>query len=51
MTHFDGFGIKLQAFLLVDKELLNVLALITLKLDHLSHFGIVDDSAIARYRI
>jgi len=43
----DGLGIKLEAFLLVGEELLNILALISLELNHLSHFSINDNSAIA----
>ena len=47
MLYLDGFGIKGQAFLLVDQEFLNVFALIPLELDHLSHLSVVDDGAIA----
>jgi hypothetical protein len=47
MTYLDGFGIQLQPFFLVDKELLDVFTLVALQLNHLSHFGIVDDGAIA----
>lgn len=43
----DGFGIKLQSLLFVDQEFLDVFALITLKLDHLAHFSVIDDCAIA----
>lgn len=43
----DGLGVKLQPFLLVGKELLDILALIALKLDHLAHLIVVDDGAIA----
>lgn len=43
----DGLGVKLQAVLLVGEELLDILALIALELDHLAHLGIVDDGAIA----
>jgi len=43
----NGLGIKLQALLLVGEEFLNILALISLKLDHLSHLSINDDGAIA----
>lgn len=48
--YLNGLGIKLQAFFLVREELLNILALIALELDHLSHLGINDDGAIASYR-
>jgi len=47
-TYFDGLGIELQA-VLVDEELLNIFTLITLKLNHLSHFSIDDNGAIASY--
>jgi len=43
----DGLGIKFQAFLLVSEELLNILALVSLKLNHLPHLSIDDDGAIA----
>jgi hypothetical protein len=43
----DGLGIKLKALLLVGQELLNILALISLELDHLTHLSVVDDRAIA----
>jgi len=43
----DSLGIKLQALFLVGEELLDIFALITLKLDHLSHLSIDDDGAIA----
>lgn len=43
----DGLGIKLEALLLVDEEFLDILALVSLQLDHLTHLGVVDDGAIA----
>ena len=43
----DGLGIQLQAFLLVDEELLHILTLVTLQLNHLAHLGVVDNGAIA----
>jgi len=43
----DGLGIKLETLLLVGEELLNIFALISLKLDHLSHLGVNNDGAIA----
>jgi len=43
----NSLGIKLQTLLLVGEELLNIFALITLKLDHLSHLTIDHDGAIA----
>jgi hypothetical protein len=45
--NLDGFAIKAQAFLLVGQEVLNILALISLQLDHLSHLSVRNDSAIA----
>lgn len=45
--YLDGLGIKLQTFFLVGKELLNILALVSLELNHFSHLSIDDDSAIA----
>lgn len=47
VSHLDGFGIKLQALLLINQEFLHILALVSLQLDHLSHLGVVDDGAIA----
>jgi len=41
----DGLGIELQA-VLINEELLNIFTLITLELDHLSHFRIDDNGAI-----
>lgn len=46
-VHLDGLRIKLEALLLVDEEFLNILALVSLKLDDLAHLGVVHDSAIA----
>jgi len=43
----DSLGIKFQAFFLVGEELLNILALISLELDHLPHLSVDDDGAIA----
>jgi len=43
----DSLSIKLQAFLLVGEELLNILALISLKLNHFAHLSVDDDGAIA----
>lgn len=44
----DGLGIQLQALLLINQELLHILALVALQLDHLSHLRVVHDGAIAR---
>jgi len=49
-AYLNGLGIQLEAFFLVREELLNILALIALKLDHLSHLSINHDGAIASYR-
>lgn len=46
-SYLDGLGVEFQPFLFVDQELLHILTLIALKLDHLAHFGVVDDGAIA----
>lgn len=46
-TYLDGFSIKFQALFLVGEELLNILALVSLELDHLTHLAIHDDGAIA----
>jgi len=42
----DSLCVKLEA-ILCDQELLNIFALITLKLNHLAHLTICDDCAIA----
>lgn len=42
----DGLGVKLKT-VLAGKELLEILALVALELDHLAHLSIVDDGAIA----
>lgn len=47
VSYLDSLGIKFQAFFLVGEELLNVLTLIALELDHLAHLSIDDDGAIA----
>lgn len=47
--NLNSLGIKLQTLLLVGEELLNIFALVTLKLDHLSHLTINHDGAIASY--
>ena len=49
-SYLNGLGIKLQTLFFVGEELLNILALIALKLDHLSHLSVDDDGAIASYR-
>jgi hypothetical protein len=46
-VHLNSLGIKLKTFLLVGEEILDVLALVALELDHLTHLCIVDDCSIA----
>lgn len=46
MTYLDRLLIKFKA-IFCDQELLHVLALIALKLDHLAHLTIGDNGAIA----
>jgi hypothetical protein len=46
-TNLDGLGIKLEAFLLVGQELLDIFTLISLQLNHLTHLSVCDDGAIA----
>lgn len=47
VSYLDGLSIELKTFLLVGQELLNILALVSLKLNHLTHLGVIDDGAIA----
>lgn len=49
-THLDSLCVELEAIFGYQK-LLHIFALITLKLDHLAHFAIGDDGAIASYHI
>jgi len=42
----DGLLVKLET-IFTGQELLNILALVALKLDHLSHLSVNDDGAIA----
>jgi len=44
--NLDGLRIKLKA-ISGDEEFLNILTLVSLKLDHLAHLTVVDDRAIA----
>lgn len=46
-TYLDCLGVEFKPFLLIGQELLHVLALVTLQLDHLAHFTVMDDGAIA----
>lgn len=46
-VHLHGRGLETQTFLLVREELLNILALIALELDDLTHLGVAHDGAIA----
>lgn len=43
---FDGLGVKLKT-VRAGEEILEILALIALELDHFAHLSIVDDGAIA----
>jgi hypothetical protein len=43
----DGLVVKTQALLLICHEILYILALVSLQLDHLSHLRVCDDGAIA----
>jgi hypothetical protein len=45
-VYLYGLCIELEA-ILGDEELLNILALISLQLNHLAHLTVVDDRAIA----
>ena len=45
-VYLDSLCIKLKP-IFIDQKLLDIFTLIALKLYHLSHLGIVDDSAIA----
>lgn len=47
--YLDGLGIKFETLFLVGEKLLNILALISLELNHLSHLSVDDDGAIAGY--
>lgn len=46
-TYLDGLGIESQALLLVGEEILNILALIALELDNLTHGVVGYDCSIA----
>jgi len=46
---FDSLGVEAKTFLLVGEELFEILALVTLELNHLSHLLVGNDSAIASY--
>lgn len=45
----DGLGIELETIPLVNEEFLDILALISLELDHLPHLSVVDNGSIAGY--
>lgn len=47
VTHLDGLRIKTKALLLVGQEVLDILALISLELDDLTHLGVCDYGSIA----
>lgn len=46
-VNLDRLTVKAQALLLVDEELLNVLSLVSLKLNHLAHLSVIDNGSIA----
>lgn len=46
-VNLDGRSIEAQTFLLVREELLNILALVALELDDLTHLRVAHDGAIA----
>jgi hypothetical protein len=46
-THLNTLGIKSQALLLIGEEILDVFALISLKLNNLTHLGVGHDGSIA----
>ena len=49
---FDGLLVETQAVVLVRDELLDLVALVALELDHVAHalgVGVVDDGAIASW--
>lgn len=46
MTYLDGLSIKFEA-IFGNQELLDIFALISLELNHLSHLTVCDDCAIA----
>lgn len=43
----DGLGVKTEAFLLIGKELLDILSLVSLKLNDFAHLGIGHYGSIA----
>lgn len=45
-THLDGIGLELET-VLGGQELLEILSLVTLQLNHLTHLRVRDDGAIA----
>lgn len=47
IAYLDGLGVELEPFLLVTQEFLNILALVSLQLDHLPHLTVMDNGAIA----
>jgi hypothetical protein len=46
-THLDGLRVNVETFLLVDKEVLDAVALVTLELDDVSSLLVVHDGSIA----
>jgi hypothetical protein len=51
ISYLDSLHVQGQAFLLIGEKFLNILALIALKLNHLSHLCIDDDGAIASLKL
>jgi hypothetical protein len=45
----DSLGVETKTLLLIHEKFLNVLSLVSLELNDLTHFGIVHDSTIAGY--
>lgn len=43
----NGLGVKLKAFHFVDEEVMDILALVSLQLDYLTHLTVVNGGAIA----
>ena len=46
-VYLDSLGVKLRAYLVCGEELIDLEALITLELDHVSHHGVGNNGAIA----
>lgn len=49
----DGLGLQTKTIVLVDEEILDLVALIALELNHVAHalgLGFINDGAIAGYK-